>query len=84
MEFPFLQGKPCAAQPLRRDPPTNTAEFLGNDLAVRSMDDGPAKLEQWIANTPGKKIAMVTPGRLGHLQLAAQAFQRSVGRRPAS
>lgn len=59
MEFPFLQGKPCAA-PNRcvGIPYMNTAEFLGNDLAVRSMDDGLAKLEQWIANTPGKKIAM--------------------------
>jgi len=59
MEFPFLNGKVCAA------PNTcvpiyymNTAEFLGTDLAVQSMDDGLAKLDQWIRSTPGKKIAM--------------------------
>ncbi len=59
MAFPFLEGKPCAA-PNHCDPIyyLNPAEFLGQALAVQSMDDGLAKLEQWIAKTPGKKIAM--------------------------
>ncbi len=57
--FAYLKGALCAAPnvcvPISY---MNTGEFLGQDLAAKSMDDGVLQLDAWIRSTPGKKIVM--------------------------
>ena len=57
--FAYLKGALCAAPnvcvPISY---MNTGEFLGQDLAAKSMDDGVLQLDRWIRSTPGKKIVM--------------------------
>ena len=59
MAMGLLQGEPCAA-PNVCDPIYyfNPGSFLGGDLGLQSLNDGEQKLDAWIRNTPGKKIAM--------------------------
>ena len=55
----YLKGALCAAPnvcvPIAY---SNVGEFFGQGLAATSMDDGVAKLDQWIRTTPGKKIVL--------------------------
>lgn len=53
-----LQGKVCAA-PNVCEPVYyfNPGSFLGGNMGLMSLNDGVAKLDQWIRSTPGTKIA---------------------------